>query len=212
MAAGRGNRMRPLTDAIPKAMLPHKGDTLIGNNLKAIRDKVKYIHITVGYKRVMLSEHVMKYGVDSILNTEGNSNSWWIHNTLMRYLDEPVVVLTCDNITELDLEFLTDEYLRLNSPACMLVPVKPIAMIEGDFIEHNNGLVTGLQRTIPKDIYCSGMQVLNPSKIVKLTKNNGDFYTIWNALILIRQLFVSNIYPKEWFSLDTLEHLATFDS
>ena len=34
MAAGRGNRMKPLSDIIPKAMAPYKGTTLIGNVLK----------------------------------------------------------------------------------------------------------------------------------------------------------------------------------
>jgi len=167
MAAGRGNRMRPLTDDIPKAMLPYNGDTLIGNSLKMLRQSVFYVHVTVGYKNAMLSEYLMKVGVDSVLNTEGHSNSWWIHNTLMRYLDEPVLVLTCDNITELDTDFLTSEYLKANTPAGMVIPVYPIPMIEGDYIEHENGIVKSIQRQIPKDIYCSGIQVLNPAALLR---------------------------------------------
>jgi NDP-sugar pyrophosphorylase family protein len=212
MAAGRGNRMRPLTDVIPKAMLPYKDDTLIGNSLKMLSQSVSHIHITVGYKSAMLSQYVMHFGVDSIFNTEGHSNSWWIHNTLMRYLDEPVLVLTCDNITELDHEFLVIEYFQANAPACMLVPVRPIPMVEGDFIEHDNGFVTCIQREVPKDIYCSGIQILNPARVVALTRDEGNFYSIWNQLIALRELRVCSIYPKKWFSVDTLEQLATLNS
>lgn len=209
MAAGRGNRMRPLSDIIPKAMIPYNGDTLIGNSLMMLNQCVSYIHVTVGYKRAMLSQYLMTKGVDSIFNTEGHDNAWWIRNTLMQYLDEPVLVLTTDNITELDIEFLTAEYYKAGAPACMLVPVTPIPMIEGDYIDHEHGVVTQLQRQIPRDIYCSGIQVLNPARIVCLVDSGEKFFSIWNALIAKRQLRVSSIYPKPWFSVDTLGQLAS---
>ena len=183
MAAGRGNRMRPLTDIIPKAMLPYKGDTLIGNSLLMLRRCVSHIHVTVGYKSAMLSQYLMTVGVDSIFNTEGHGNAWWIRNTLLRHLDEPILVLTCDNITELDLGFLTSEYYRIKAPACMVVPVVPIPMIQGDYVDHENGLVTRLQRKVPTDIYCSGIQVLNPAHVSALQQERDeDFTVIWQRL------------------------------
>jgi len=207
MAAGRGNRMRPLTDSIPKAMAPYRGDTLIGKSLKMVHSCVEHVHVTVGYKRAMLSQYLMEIGVDSILNTEGYENSWWIHNTLLRHVDEPVLVLTCDNITNLDIDFLAAEYQRIGALACMLVPIKPIPMIEGDYIDHKNGVVTRVQREDPTDLYCSGIQVLNPAKVASLTTCEGNFYSVWNQLITQKQLGASRIYPQPWFSVDTLEQL-----
>ena len=202
MAAGRGNRMRPLTDILPKAMLPYKGDTLIGNSLAMLRQCVSHIHVTVGYKSAMLAQYLMTVGVDSILNTEGHGNAWWLRQTLMRHLDEPVLVLTCDNITQLDSNFLTVEYSRLNAPACMVVPVVPIPMIAGDYIDHENGVVTRIQRQIPTDIYCSGIQVLNPARVAALAESaKDDFYAVWQRLIAERQLGVARVYPEAWFSV-----------
>ncbi|MBI4887708.1 MAG: NTP transferase domain-containing protein [Acidobacteria bacterium] len=208
MAAGRGNRMRPLTDRLPKALLPFRGETLISNSLALLRDRVPRIHVTVGYKSAMLAHYLMTAGVDSVLNTAGHSNSWWIHHTLLRHLDEPVLVLTADNITDIDIDLLALEYGRLGAPACMLVPVKPIPAIDGDYIEHDHGLVTSVQRQTPTGIYCSGIQVLNPAQVVSLTTDDGSFYSIWNQLIARRELRVSSVYPKQWFSVDTLEQLA----
>ena len=208
MAAGRGNRMRPLTDIIPKPMLPFKDDTLIGNSLSMLLKCVSFIHVTVGYKRAMLSQYLMEKGVDTIINTEGHNNAWWIANTLLRFLDEPVLVLTTDNVTELDIDFLTEEYNRALSPACMLVPVNPIPLIEGDYIDHQDGLVISIQREVSKEIYCSGIQVLNPSRVASIVGDADDFYLVWNALIVKKQLRVSKVYPKPWFSVDTLEQLA----
>lgn len=209
MAAGRGNRMRPLTDSIPKSMVPYNGDTLIGNSLSELQNCVKEIHVTVGYKKAMLSEYLMTKGVDTIINTEGHGNAWWISNSVMQYVDEPVLVLTTDNITKIDINFLSDEYERLNFPSCLLVPVKPIPGIDGDYIYSENGKVTSIERNGKSNIYCSGIQVLNPKKIASLGISNDSFYGIWEKLISIKELRVSSLYPKIWFSIDTLDQLAS---
>ena len=104
MAAGRGMRMAPLTDAIPKPMAPYNGTTLIARGISRLAERIKYIHVTVGYKGAMLASHLIEHDVASIHNTDGRSNSWWIHHTLLRAIDEPVFVLTCDNVTELDFQ------------------------------------------------------------------------------------------------------------
>jgi NDP-sugar pyrophosphorylase family protein len=210
MAAGRGNRMRPLTDVLPKPMLNYKGDTLIGNSLQMLRNAITHIHVTVGYKKALLSEYLMtRGGVETVINTEGHGNAWWIQNTLMKYIDEPVLVLTTDNITELNFDFLSDEYQRLECPPCMLVPVLPIQGIDGDYIEQENGLVRSLQRTDPQASYCSGIQVLNPKQVLCFVESNiENFDEVWSILILRKLLKTANIYPQAWFSVDTLEQLA----
>ncbi len=212
MAAGRGVRMRPLTDSIPKAMAPFQGETLIANSIKQLRESINYIHVTVGYKSAMLAKYLMKMGVDSIFNTEGHSNSWWIHNTLLKHLDEPIFVLTCDNVVQLDFELLAHDYKNIGEPACMLVPVIPVSGLEGDFIEHDNGKVLSVQRDTPTNIYCSGIQVLNLRQIVKLTQEKTSFYDIWNQLIEHEQLYISSIYPKKWFAVDTIEQLVEIEN
>ena len=212
MAAGRGNRMRPFTDLIPKPMLPYRGDTLIGNSLKELKGCVDQVHITVGYKKAMLSEYLMTRGVDTLINTEGHNNAWWIKHTFMKYIDEPVLVLTTDNITKIDMDFLGSEYQRLDCPSGMLVPVRPIKGIEGDYIFHEQGIVTEIARDKCSDIYCSGIQVLNPYQIAQdLPEDLEDFYSIWRGLIGIKQLKVSAVYPYTWFSVDTLEQAAGLD-
>jgi NDP-sugar pyrophosphorylase family protein len=208
MAAGRGMRMMPLTASIPKPMVSFRDSTLIAHAIGEIRDRIGNIHITVGYKGADLARHVIEHDVSSIFNTEGKGNAWWIFNTLMKNLDEPVLVLTCDNVVKLDLELIGNDYASFNSPACMVVPVKPVEGLDGDFIFHNNNCVTELNRNKPSDIYCSGIQVLNPCLVNKLCKPEDDFYSVWMQLIQQKQLYSSNVYPKTWYAIDTLEQLG----
>jgi len=211
MAAGRGMRMAPLTDAIPKPMAPYDGTTLIARGISRLATRVEHIHVTVGYKKAMLAQHVIEHGASSVLNTEGKSNCWWLYNTLLSQLDEPMVVLTCDNVVELDLELLEENYSSLNSPACMLVPVRPVPGLEGDYVFHENHVVREISRLKKADIYCSGIQVLNPFRLNQITIEGDSFYDMWQQLINRRQLFVSSVYPKKWFAVDTIEQLTTLN-
>jgi NDP-sugar pyrophosphorylase family protein len=212
MAAGRGVRMSPLTDAIPKPMAPYAGSTLIANGIANIRDRIPHIHVTVGYKKAMLAQHVIEHGACSVFNTEGKSNSWWIYNTLLRDLDEPIYVLTSDNVVDLDFDLIEENYKALGDPACMLVPVKPVEGLEGDYIFHENHFVTELNRHKPSQIYCSGIQILNPAKVNRLTDEGKDFYSVWHQLIEKRELKSSSVYPKKWFAVDTIAQLTELNS
>lgn len=211
MAAGRGSRMRPLTDVVPKAMAPWKGGTLISAVINMVKHHCEHIHVTVGYKGSLLSSHVIDLGVHSIFNTNGRENSWWIYNTLLRYVNSPVLVLTCDNVAQLDFGHLADDYNRAGSPSCMLVPVRPIPDAQGDYIHSDCGRVTAVSRTLPSAIYCSGIQILNPCKIASLAPEASSFYDVWQALIQAKQIAVSSVFPENWLAVDTLDQIMVFD-
>jgi NDP-sugar pyrophosphorylase family protein len=207
LAAGRGLRMMPATADLPKAMMPYLQSTLIANGIDCIRPHIEHVHVTVGYKKAVLAQHSIEHGVSSVHNTEGQSNSWWIFNTLLGEIDEPIFVLTCDNVTDLDFRALAEDFFALGEPACLIVPVTPVAGIDGDFIFHDGPVVTALDRDQVAETYASGIQVLNPKRVRRLCSGEGDFGTVWRELIACKQLFVSSVRPQKWFSVDTPEQL-----
>ncbi len=212
MAAGRGTRMSPLTDDIPKPMAPYGGSTLIAKGIDRLKDRIENIYVTVGYKKAMLAQHVIEHGASAVFNTEDRGNSWWVYNTLLRHFDEPVCVLTADNVVELDFALIEEDYQLLKNPLCMLVPVKPVPGLEGDFIFHEKSVVRKLSRTEPTEMYCSGIQILNPKRINQETEACEDFYVLWQQLIEKQNLMMSSVYPKRWFAVDTMEQLAALNN
>ena len=58
-----------------------------------------------------------------------------------------------------------------------------------------------------QDIYCSGIQILNPMKLNKITKPCEDFSMLWNQLIKTKKLYVSNCSPIKWFTVDKINDL-----
>jgi NDP-sugar pyrophosphorylase family protein len=208
MAAGRGLRMRPLTDSIPKAMAPVGQSTLIAEGIHKLKQHIDNVHITVGYKGAMLARHVIEKDVSSVINTEGKGNAWWVYNTLIKNLNEPIFVLTCDNIIDMDFSLFSNEYIDKGSPACMIIPVRPVKGIDGDFIyKDNKSNILEISRKIPTDLYCSGIQVINPKKVNNITNTTESFNCLWNELIKKKEIICSNNILEKWLSIDDLTQL-----
>lgn len=211
MAAGKGKRMRPLTNKIPKAMAPVKGSTLIESRIKQISRHIKNIHITVGYKGPILASYAINLNVSSVFNTNNKGNSWWLYNTLLSKINEPILVLTCDNIFTVSYKRIFQEYYDLNKPACMIVPVKPIKNMGGDYIHHSNNLITDISRKNKSDLYCSGIQIINPYKINKITSIENNFMKVWHQLIKLKQIKRTKYILKKWYAVDNLLQLKTIN-
>lgn len=206
MAAGRGIRLMPLTKKIPKGMVKYKQSSLISNGIKKLRKYINKIHISVGYKGPILAKHLMEENVTSIINTNQKGNAWWIFNSMFKYFDKPIFVLTCDNITEINFKEIEKDYNKKGCPLCMIIPTKPVEGLDGDYIFKKNQIVKKLSRKNKTDIYCTGIQVLNLKKINDKIKKTDDFNILWKRLIEIKQLYVSDIMPKKWFTVDNLEN------
>ena len=88
----------------------------------------------------------------------------------------------------------------------MIIPTKPIKGLAGDYIFRKKNIVQKLSRKNISDIYCTGIQVLNPKKINDRIRPTGDFNTLWKRLIKIKQLYVSDIMPKKWYTVDNLDN------
>lgn len=207
LAAGRGIRMMPLSKNIPKPMIKINGQSLIERGIENVNKKIKNVYITVGYKSSKLSAHVINKGANAIFNTEGKGNSWWLYKTLVSKLDQPVLVLTCDNLFKLNYNFIIKEYKRLKKPACIIFPVLPVKNCQGDFIFSKKDKIIAFSRNKKSNLYASGIQIINPQKINQLTSFSNSFKDVWKQLIKKKKLYVSKIYPGEWYAIDSLQNL-----
>ena len=208
MAAGRGIRMKPLTDNLPKAMAPFNGSTLISEGIKELKKYISNIHITVGYKGEILSSHLINNNVTSIINTENKGNCWWLFNSLIKNLNEPIFVLTCDNVLDLNFTKIELNYFQQSSPDCMIVPTKPVENLEGDFIlKDNSNFITYLGRKKKTDLMCSGVQILNPFTINAKYQNTSNFEDLWLQIIKNNSLKCANTIPSFWYAVDNINQL-----
>ena len=206
MAAGRGARLMPLTKKIPKGLVKFRQTSLIARGIRRLKKYIKFIHISVGYKGPILAKHLIEEKVSSIINTDTKGNSWWIFNTIFKSFDSPIYVLTCDNVTNIDFKKIEKDYYKKGQPLCMLIPTKPVKGLKGDYIFRKKNLIINLSRSKKSEIYCTGIQVLNPKRINKKITPTEDFNNLWKKLIKIKQLYVSDVMPRKWYTVDDVEN------
>ena len=198
----------PLTQYVPKAMVEINGVSLISGLIRQLRPTVGNVSITVGYKGNELAKHVIEENVSAVYNTNNQGDCWWIFNTPMRFINEPVIVFVCDIIIDLDLNFIYNSYLSQRSPACMLIPIPVPENAGGHYIIGEGGFVQSFSRDCISDKLASGIFVVNPGRINQLLKNDEDTTDkLWNSLAGLKELRYSSNYQRRWGTVNTVEQL-----
>ena len=213
LAAGKGKRMLPLKKKIPKALVKIKNKTLIERKINSLRKiQINNIHVTVGHKSFLLSKYLYNKKVNSIINTRGQNNTWWIFNSLLGSINENVLLSTCDSILDLDKKFLNNEIEKNKKNICTLLLVKADKNFRGDYIYIKNKKIKEISRNKKTKFFASGIQIVNPFKIKKLLINQKikNFNELWNYLIIKKKIGYTKIYKKKWSSFDTLEQVKKY--
>jgi NDP-sugar pyrophosphorylase family protein len=207
LSGGEGLRMLPITEYIPKALVKKNNKELINHNIDLFRDNnITQIVVTYNYLSEILFTKINKK-TDVFLNTTNKDNSYFIFNTIISEINSPFVLVPCDIIFDINFEELYNDYISQGEPPIMIVGVNPIEGIDGDYIHHVNNNIKSLNRDKKEIFYCSGIQVINPKKINDLIKKCDNFYGVWDSLIKINKLKLSNIHPIKWLAFDKIEHL-----
>jgi MurNAc alpha-1-phosphate uridylyltransferase len=108
LAAGRGERLRPLTDTTPKSLVEVRGETLIERHLRALRAAgVETVVINLGWLGDQVFERIgsgEQFGLNIIYSNEGDNileTGGGIHRALPMLGDAPFLVVNADVYTDM---------------------------------------------------------------------------------------------------------------
>lgn len=169
LAAGHGKRLRPITDAMPKALVEVRGRSLLERRLDALRSAgVDTVVINLGRLGEMIAERVgsgSRYGLNVVYSDEGDSileTGGGIQRALPMLGDEPFLVVNADIYTDMPLptQHLDDGLPRGSGDVMghlVLVP-KPPYIANGDFDLVDNKVCNGAN----PELTFSGVAVYRP--------------------------------------------------
>ncbi|HEX5545689.1 MAG TPA: nucleotidyltransferase family protein [Nitrospira sp.] len=127
LAAGLGTRLRPLTNTIPKPLLPVGGTPLIVWNLLLLkRHGLRQVVINLHHLGPMIEQALgtgSKFGIRIIYSYEpiilGTGGG--IKQAEPHFSGEPALILNGDTLVELDLEALCDFHRARNAAATLVL-------------------------------------------------------------------------------------------
>ena len=162
LAAGRGERLRPLTDDIPKSLVEVRGETLLERHLENVQAAgIRTVVVNLGWLGDKIVERVgsgARYGLDVIYSDEGENileTGGGIHKALRHLGEEPFLVVNADIYTDMTVprvELAADHLGHL-----VLVPT-PDYREHGDF-DLEDGLICNSERAL---YTFSGVAVYRP--------------------------------------------------
>lgn len=136
LAAGRGERLRPLSDTLPKALMEVAGRSLIERHLDKLADAgFETAVVNLGWLGELISERIgsgSRYGLTVIYSQEGENvleTGGGIRRALPVLGDKPFLVVNADIFTDMPFDLQLDEDALAH---LVLVPT-PTHKKRGDF-------------------------------------------------------------------------------
>jgi N-acetyl-alpha-D-muramate 1-phosphate uridylyltransferase len=215
LAAGRGERMRPLTDHTPKPLLKAGGKSLIAWHLERLSE--------AGFKEIVINHAHLGAQIESAL---GNGAAWGVSiayspekvaletaggiaNALHLLDSEPFMVVNGDIYTEMDFKSIAlQPNIHAGSGLAHLVLVdNPPQHPQGDF-----AIEAGmLKHKGEKMLTFSGIGVYHPNLFADIVKGESA-----KLAPLLRKAIDSNraaaqYYQGVWYDIGTPERLKQLD-
>ena len=210
LAAGRGSRLRPLTDTTPKPLLMVGSQCLIEYNLWALKAAgIREVVINVSYYAKKIRDRLgdgRRYGLTIEYSFEEGAplgTGGGIYQALPLLGDEPFIVISADVWSRYALNTLS---LDSENDAHLVFVGNPSFHPKGDYALLNNRV----QLQGDKFTY-AGIAVLRPRFFLDCQPGAFSLSPLLNAAIKQGRVG-GELYRGVWFNVGTLEELERLKS
>ncbi len=219
LAAGRGTRLRPLTYAIPKPLLPVGGKPVIDyvrDNITSCKD-ITQIFIAVSHMKEVIEEYIRHTPHDHVHIETITTLGWETGGDLKaiaieKDLDETIVVAYGDNVTNINDEEMHQFHKKqgkLATVALFKVPWEDVPRF--GVAEMNGHLIKRFvekpeQKDALSNLANAGYFILEPEVLEMIpAKKIKIENTIFPKLAEAGELAGFIYHPKYWLDMGTME-------
>jgi len=226
-AAGLGTRLKPLTDTMPKALVPLAGKTLLAWQVETLRDAgITDIIVNVHHFPDMIIEEIRKnagWGCNIVVSDErdmlldtGGGLRKAITNDQSPMPNEPILACNVDILSNIDLRALIASYTSSPSSTSLLVVSERQTQRYLCFDEQNRlcgwtniatGEVKPANYQLPITNYqllaFSGMQILSPEVLALLPQMKQDKFSLIDFYLSVLDKVPLKAYvPQDYKMMD----------
>ncbi len=222
LAGGLGTRLKPLTDEIPKPLIPIKNKPLLQHLVEHFHKcGVTNIILSVGYKEEQLKEYFddgAKFGVKITYSSEslplGTGGA--IKKAALG-LTQPFFLQWGDNLMDIDWREMEREYFSYNTLTSLTYTTPIImALTPREDVEHfgvaklnGNKIITFIEKPkreeAPSNLINAGAFILHPEVLEILPEGKSSIEKdCFEKLAPLGKIF-AYVHHRQWFPTDTME-------
>jgi MurNAc alpha-1-phosphate uridylyltransferase len=210
LAAGRGERLRPLTDSVPKALTEVRGQSLLERHLHALKKSgIQTVVINLGWLGEQIADRIgsgSNYGLNVVYSPEDEEileTGGGIHRALPMLGPAPFLVVNADIYT--DMPMPTADLDAQCMGKLILVPT-PEHLASGDF-----DVIQGRLRNGPERPFTfSGVAVYRPEFFADCSPGRFSIVPMLRAAADANEL-AADVYSGSWTDVGTIERLEALN-
>jgi MurNAc alpha-1-phosphate uridylyltransferase len=211
LAAGRGERLRPMTDFTPKPLLQVRGQPLIERHvIGLVRAGIERIVINLAWLGAQIREYLAdggRYGAQIVYSEErprALETAGGIFHALPQLMPGPFAVVNGDIYTDFPFDTLG---LKSEHDAHLVLVQNPPQHPRGDF-----GLERGLALQGAADLYTfSGIAMYRPAFFAGCTEGVFPLKPLLQRCMAAKRCS-AELYRGEWQDVGTLERLRALNT
>ena len=207
LAAGRGERLRPLTDTLPKALVEVHGVSLLERHLGALKSVgIETVVINLGWQGEQIVERIGSgsgFGLNVVYSPEGENileTGGGIQRALPMLGADPFLVINADIFTDMPLPEAT---LGANDQAHLILVPTPADKEGGDFDLDDGRVCNGGAA----EYTFSGVSVYRPEFFADCAPGRFSVVPMLRTAADAGQL-AGSVYAGLWRDVGTPERLA----
>ncbi len=213
MAGGEGRRLRPLTDRLPKPMVPVAGRPILERIvLHLVGYGVKRIHISVNYLAEMITGHFgdgSRFGCAiEYLREATPLGTGGPLSLLKERPGEPLIVMNGDLVTQVDVSRLLQFHARSRAAATLAARHHQVEIPFGVVSEKHGELVELTEKPTPHYLINAGVYVLDPDVLALVPQ--GAFFPItslFEKLLAAKRKVAVYSIEEDWIDVGRREEL-----
>lgn len=215
LAAGRGERLRPLTDTIPKPLVIVRGKPLIVHHIENLaKAGIDDIVINCSYLGEKIKETLgngQQFGVKIHYSQEPNDmleTGGGIFNALPLLGNAPFLTVNADIFTDFDFSVINASWVSTEILAHLILVPKYPEQEEGNFSLKENTLISN---DYPRPYLASGITVYHPDFFKNCEAGHYSIAPLWRNFADKKHVN-GTVFDGVWHDVGTLKRLEQLNA
>lgn len=218
LAGGKGTRLKPLTDNLPKPMVPVAGQPFLYWQLRYLKEQgIEDVLLLVSYMADVIRDHFTKHPMPGLnikysIEEEPLGTGGAIKNAAS-LLPETFFVVNGDSFLFIDLEAMAEHHdragfdgtLAVANPEAVPVPAN-LKCADGRVTEYQKG--AGVTKGFTH--VDAGLYLLKKNIVASSPEGAFDISTYWPPAIQRRKLGAFQVWDR-FFDIGTIDRLEFFE-